>query len=130
MAHSNKSRSSDIPSFLSRLSFLESQTDSSSNRTPTRTHPSERLLSELFSASSLNETETNIPRSTSVRSLNSRRGTKQLNLNISGDVEESGDDEKDKNQENGGGGEDMLKSLLALALLKGAADSASQTKKR
>ena len=128
MAHSNESGSSDIPSFRSRLSFFEGQTDSSCNPNPTRRQRPERTLSKLFCDSSLNETETNIPGSTSVTSLNSRRGTEQVRLKISGGVEESRADEEDKNQDNGGGGEDMLKSLLALALLKGAVDSASRTK--
>lgn len=76
----------------------------------------------------MNETETNIPRSTSVTSLNPRRGTEQVRLNISSGVEESRVDDEDKNQDNGGGGEDMLNSLLTLALLKGAVDSTSKTK--
>lgn len=127
MAHSNESGSSDIPSFRSRLSFFEGQTNSSYNPN-TRRPQSERTLSELLSASSLNETEANKPRSTSVTSLNPRRGTEQVRLNISSGVEESRVDEEDKNQDNGGGGEDVLNSLFTLALLKGAVDSASKTK--
>lgn len=127
MAHSNESGSSDIPSFRSRLSFFEGQTNSSYNPN-TRRPQSERTLSELLSASSLNETETNIPLSKSVTSLNPRRGTEQVRLNISSGVEESRVDEEDKNQDNGGGGEDVLNSLFTLALLKGAVDSASKTK--
>ena len=127
MAHSNESGSSDIPSFRSRLSFFEGQTNSSYNPN-TRRPQSERTLSELLSASSLNETEANKPRSTSVTSLNPRGGTEQVRLNISSGVEESRVDEEDKNQDNGGGGEDMLNSLLTLALLKGAVDSTSKTK--
>ena len=76
----------------------------------------------------MNETETNIPRSTSATSLNPRGGTEQVRLNISSGVEESRVDDEDKNQDNGGRGEDMLNSLLTLALLKGAVDSASKTK--
>lgn len=127
MAHSNESGSSDIPSFRSRLSFFEGQTNSSYNPN-TRRPQSERTLSELLSASSLNETEANKPRSTSVTSLNPRGGTEQVRLNISSGVEESRVDEEDKNQDNGGGGEDVLNSLFTLALLKGAVDSASKTK--
>ena len=127
MAHSNESGSSDIPSFRSRLSFFEGQTNSSYNPNIRRPQ-SERTLSELLSASSLNETETNIPLSKSVTSLNPRRGTEQVRLNISSGVEESRVDEEDKNQDNGGGGEDVLNSLFTLALLKGAVDSASKTK--
>ena len=127
MAHSNESGSSDIPSFRSRLSFFEGQTNSSYNPN-TRRPQSERTLSELLSASSLNETEANKPRSTSVTSLNPRGGTEQVRLNISSGVEESRVDDEDKNQDNGGGGEDMLNSLLTLALLKGAVDSTSKTK--
>ena len=130
MAHSDKSGLSDISSFRSRLSFFEGQTDSSNKPKPTRAHQSERRLSELFSSTSLNETETNMSRSTSATSLNTSRSTKQLKLNISGAAEESENDEEDTNQDNGGGGEDMVKSLLALALLKDAVDSASRTKSR
>ena len=121
---------SDIPSFCYRLRFFEGQSDSSSKPLPDRTEESKRSLSELFSASSLNETKINIPRSTSVTSSNTRRGNEQLLLNICGGVEGSSDDEEDKNQDNWGDGEDILKGLLTLALLKDAVDSASRTKSR
>ena len=121
---------SDIPSFCYRLRFFEGQSDSSSKPLPDRTEESKRSLSKLFSASSLNETKINIPRSTSITSSNTRRGNEQLLLNIRGGVEGSSDDEEDKNQDNGGDGEDILKGLLTLGLLKDAVDSASRTKSR
>ena len=129
MSQSNTSES-DISSLRYRLRFFEGQSDSSSKPLPDRTEESNRSLSECFSASSLNETKINIPRSTSVTSSNTRRGNEQLLLNICGGVEESSDDKEDKNQDNGGGGEDMLKGLLTLALLKDEVDSASRTKSR
>lgn len=129
MSQSNTSRS-DIPSFRYRLRFFEGQSDSSSKPLPDRTEESKRSLSKLFSASSLNETKINIPRSTSITSSNTRRGNEQLLLNIRGGVEGSSDDEEDKNQDNGGDGEDILKGLLTLGLLKDAVDSASRTKSR
>lgn len=129
MSQSNTSES-DISSLRYRLRFFEGQSDSSSKHLPDRTEESNRSLSECFSASSLNETKINIPRSTSVTSSNTRRGNEQLLLNICGGVEESSDDEEDKNQDNGGDGEDVLKGVLTLALLKDAVDSASRTKSR